>query len=218
MLYKVKRRLAGSSIFSGFYVEPNGLLLEVESKWGSACESGTNYAEVQPMIRSLSFIHLFVILAVGYIGGAILFREMPATAIEKVITFYDARVVQGQAVGYIRPIGTTALFFVVAFVLASIRKTQFTVLFIGAVKCVLFGLSSSYLIGSGSMMLAYSIWWFPFQFIGCYLFLVYCAVLSPPYFARTTIGKTRNLRPLPLLIGLSVAVLAIEILIFQFIM
>ena len=74
------------------------------------------------MVRSLSFIHLFVILAVGYIGGALLFREMPATAIEKVITFYDARVVQGQDVGYIRPIGTAALFFVVAFVLASIQE------------------------------------------------------------------------------------------------
>src|SRR6185312_8011574 len=102
------------------------------------------------MVRSISFIHLFVILAVGYIGGALLFREMPATAIEKVITFYDARVVQGNTVGYSRPVGTTALFFVVAFVLASFRKAQFTVLFFGAVKCVLFGLSSSYLIGSGA--------------------------------------------------------------------
>ena len=45
------------------------------------------------MVRSLSFIHLFVILAIGFIGGALLFREMPATAIERVVTFYDARVV-----------------------------------------------------------------------------------------------------------------------------
>jgi hypothetical protein len=170
------------------------------------------------MVRSISFIHLFVILAVGYIGGALLFREMPATAIEKVITFYDARVVQGNTVGYSRPVGTTALFFVVAFVLASFRKTQFIVLFFGAVKCVLFGLSSSYLISSGAKLMAYSIWWFPFQFISCFLFLVYCAVLSPPYFTRTTIGKTRNLRAVPILLTLSVAVLAIEIVVFQFLL
>ena len=170
------------------------------------------------MVRSLSFIHLFIILAVGYIGGALLFREMPATAIERVITFYDARVVQGHEAGYIRPVGTAALFFVVAFALASFSKTRFLVLFLGAVKCVFFGLSSSYLLGSGAKMMAYSIWWFPFQFISCFLFLMYCAVLSPPYFMNTTLGKRRNTRALPAIIGLSVAILAIEIIVFRFIL
>lgn len=168
------------------------------------------------MVRSLSFIHLFVILAVGFIGGALLFREMPPAVIEKVILFYDARVVQGHDVGYSRPIGTTALFFILVFVLSAFEKTRFMVLLLGAVKCVLFGLSSSYLISSGAKMMAYSVWWFPFQFIGCLFFLVYCAVLNPPFFTRTTIGKSRNLRPLPLLVGLSVAVLAVDIIIFQF--
>lgn len=170
------------------------------------------------MVRSLSFIHLFIILAVGYIGGALLFREMPATAIERVIAFYDARVVQGYEAGYIRPVSTAALFFIVAFVLASFTKTRFLVLFFGAVKCVFFGLSSSYLLGSGAKMMAYSIWWFPFQFISCFLFLMYCAILSPPYFMNTTLGKRRNTRALPTIIGLSVAVLAIEIIVFLFIL
>ena len=166
------------------------------------------------MVRSLSFIHF--ILAVGFIGGALLFREMPTSVIEKVILFYDGRVVRGHDVGYSRSIGTTAFLFVFVFVLSAFEKTRFMVLFLGAVKCVLFGLSSSYLISSGAKMMVYSIWWFPFQFIGCFLFLVYCAVLHPPFFTRPTIGKSRNLRPLPLLIGLSVAVLASEIIIFQF--
>ena len=109
------------------------------------------------------------------------FGKCPRLSIEKVITFYDARVVQGHDVGYSRPIGTTALFFVLCLLLSAFRKTRFIVLFFGAVKCVLFGLSSSYLLGSGAKMMAYSIWWFPFQFISCFLFLVYCAVLSPPF-------------------------------------
>ncbi|MFJ7933398.1 hypothetical protein [Sporosarcina sp. NPDC096371] len=170
------------------------------------------------MVRSLSFIHLFIILAVGYIGGALLFREMSATAIERVITFYDARVVQGHEAGFIRPVGTAALFFIVAFTLATFRKTRFLVLFFGAVKCVLFGLSSSYLLGSGAKMMAYSVWWFPFQFIICFLFLMYCAILCPPYFMNTTLGKKRNTRALPTVIALSVAVLAIEIIVFRFIL
>ena len=40
------------------------------------------------MVRSLSFIHLFVILAVGYIGGALLFREMPAAFYGKINYFF----------------------------------------------------------------------------------------------------------------------------------
>ena len=170
------------------------------------------------MVRSLSFIHLFIILAVGYIGGALLFREIPSPVIEKMIVFYDARVVQGHEAGYIRPVGTAALFFVVAFALSSFKRTQFFVLFWGAVKCVLFGLSSSFLLGSGTKMMAYSIWWFPFQFIGCFLFLIYCAVLSPPYFMQTTGKKKRNTRALPILIGMSVAILAIEIIVFRYIL
>lgn len=170
------------------------------------------------MVRSLSFIHLFVILAIGYIGGALLFREMSMTAVERVVTFYDARVVLGHDAGYIRPVGTAALFFVVAFGLSSFRKTRFTVLFLGAVKCVLFGLSSAYLLASGMKIMEYSIWWFPFQFLICFLFLVYCAVLSPPYFMRSTIGKRHNARALPTVIGFSTAVIAIEIIVFQFIL
>ena len=154
----------------------------------------------------------------AYIGGALLFREMPATAIERVITFYDARVVLGHDAGYIRPVGTAALFFVVAFVLASFRKTRFTVLFFGAVKCVFSACHLPILLGSGTKIMAYSIWWFPFQFIICFLFLVYCAVLSPPYFMRSTMGKRPNTRALPTIIGMSVAVLAIEIIVFQFIL
>ncbi len=170
------------------------------------------------MVRSLSFIHLFIILAVGYIGGALLFREMPVTAIERVITFYDARVVKGHDAGYIRPVATAALFFVVVIALASFKKTRFLVLFFGAMKCVFFGLSSSYLLSTGAKMMAYSIWWFPFQFVGCFLFLMYCAMLSPPYFMTTTLGKRRNTRALPTVIGLSAAVLAIEIIVFRFIL
>ncbi|WP_203246412.1 hypothetical protein [Sporosarcina beigongshangi] len=170
------------------------------------------------MVRSLSFIHLFIILAVGYIGGALLYRDMPTVAIERVIALYDVRVVGGHEAGYSRPIGTVALFFIVTFAIASFSKTRFLVLFLGAVKCVFFGLSSSYLLGSGAKMMAYSIWWFPFQFIGCFLFLMYCAILTPPYFMNTTLGKRRNMRALPTIIGLSVAVLAIEIIVFQFIL
>ena len=43
------------------------------------------------MIRSLSFTYLFVILAVGYLGGALLFREMPLASVEKMLIIFDAQ-------------------------------------------------------------------------------------------------------------------------------
>lgn len=167
------------------------------------------------MVRSLSFIHLFVILAVGYIGGALLFREVPSTSAEKWIVFYDARVVEGKEAGVIRPIGALVVFYTLAYLLARIRQTRPLVLFIGALKCVFFGLASSYLLSTGIKMIDYSIWWFPFQLVACFLFLLYCAVLHPPYFIRPTIGKRRNPRALPILLIISIIVVVIEMVIFN---
>lgn len=166
------------------------------------------------MVRSLSFIHLFAILAVGYIGGALLSREISVASMEKFIVFYDARVVRGPESGFLRPIATSVLFFVGAYVLSMFPKMRFTILFVGAVKSVLFGMSSSFLLSSGMKMIDYTVWWFPFQLLTCYLFLLYCAVLSPPYFMRTTVGKKRNPRAIPVLIGLSAVLLAVEMLVF----
>lgn len=170
------------------------------------------------MVRSLSFIHLFVILAVGYIGGALLFREIPSEAAERWIAFYDARVVGGRDAGVIRPIGALVFFYTLAYIFSRIRQTRPLVLFTGALKSVFFGVASSYLLGSGMKMLDYTIWWFPFQFISCFLFLLYCAVLCPPYFMRPTIGKRRNPRALPILLILSAVVLASEMVIFYLIL
>lgn len=168
------------------------------------------------MVRSLSFVHLFVILAVGYIGGALLFREMPATAVEQLLSIFDARVIYGHEAGIIRPVAMTVLFFVVVYALSALRKLRFTVLFFGAIKCVLFGVSSGFLLGTGMKIIDYSIWWFPFQFLTCLLFLIYCAVLSPPFFTRTNGAKRRNDKAVPTLIIMTAIVTIVEVTIFYF--
>lgn len=170
------------------------------------------------MVRSLSFIHLFVILAIGYIGGALLFREMPVASMEKLIIFFDARVVYGQDVGIIRPVLMTALFFVVAFLFSLVKQLRFAVLFFGALKAVLFGLSSAHLLGAGMKILDYSIWWFPFQFVTCLLFLAYCAILNPPFFLRGRGRQKRNNRALLALVFMTVVVTSLELAIFHFLL
>ncbi|WP_432359144.1 hypothetical protein [Sporosarcina sp. UB5] len=167
------------------------------------------------MVRSLSFIHLFIILAVGYIGGALLFREIPVVATEKWIGFFDPRVISSTDGTIVRPFITLLLFFVVTFLLSANSKTRHAILFFGAVKCVLFGLSSSFLLYSGMKIWEYAIWWFPFQFISCLIFLIYCVVLSPPYFSKVS-RKARNLQAVPVLAGLSFFIFLLEITIFHF--
>lgn len=167
------------------------------------------------MVRSLSFIHLFIILSVGYIGGALLFREIPITASEKWIGFFDPRVISLTDGALVRPLLTTILFLVVTLLLSLNNKTRIVIVLIGAIKCVLFGLSSSFLLASGMKLFAYTIWWFPFQFISCMLFLIYCVILSPPYFHRNT-RKNRNLTAIPVLIGASLVILLVEMTIFHF--
>lgn len=166
------------------------------------------------MVRSLSFIHLFVILSIGYIGGALLFREIPLEASEKWILFFDPRIVSSGEGSLLKPILTTILFFLTAFGLSFNNKTRHAILLIGAVKCVIFGLSSSYLLASGMALLVYTVWWFPFQLLGCLLFLVYCTVLSPPYFNGIS-RRQQNLRAVPVLLAAYAIILLIEMTLFH---
>ncbi|KXH82066.1 hypothetical protein [Sporosarcina sp. HYO08] len=169
------------------------------------------------MVRSLPIVHLFIILAVGYIGGALLFREMPVAAIEKLLAFYDVRVMSDAEKTIFQPLLTTILLVVIVIVLASFQRTRLLVLFLGALKCVLFGLSSSYLLSSSKRMIEYTIWWFPFQFLSCFLFLMFCAILVPPYFMRTNFRKKQSSKTLFVFIFLMAIVLVLDIILFLFV-
>lgn len=170
------------------------------------------------MIRSLSFTYLFVILAVGYLGGALLLRELPAVSVEKMLVIFDARIVDGREVNFMWPALMTASFFVVAYLLSMFRKVRFAIVFVGALKSVIFGLSSGYSLATGMKIIAYAIWWFPFQLITCFLLLTFCAILSPPFFIRTVGQKKRNDKALTVIAGMAVIVTVLEILVFNFIL
>ena len=170
------------------------------------------------MIRSLSFTYLFVILAVGYLGGALLLRELPAVSVEKMLAIFDARIVDGHEVKFMWPALMTASFFVVAYVLSMFRKIRFAVVFVGALKSVIFGLSSGYSLATGMKILEYAVWWFPFQLVTCFLLLMFCAILSPPFFIRTVVRTKRNDKALTVSAGMGVIVTVLEIMIFNFIL
>lgn len=167
------------------------------------------------MARSLSFIYLFIILAISYIGGALLFREWPISSFERIIGLYDARVVKGAEASITSPVITTVVLLALILLMARYKKLRMFVLLIGALKSVMFGLSSTFLLSNGMKLVAYSIWWFPFQLVSCFLFLLLCTVLHPPFFIHPAIRKQRPLQALPILIGLLAVVQIVESLVFH---
>ena len=168
------------------------------------------------MIRSLSFTYLFIVLAVGYLGGTVLFRELPTASTEKLLAIIDARIVEGQEAKFIWPALVAILFFILAYGFSRFKYSRFIVLFLGAVKAVIFGLSSGYLLAAGMKIINYTIWWFPFQLLICFVYLLYCAVLTPPFFLQTTGKKMQNHKALVLLLVLGVFLTVSEFLIFYF--
>lgn len=170
------------------------------------------------MIRSLTLIYLFIILAVGYLGGTLLFRQIPTESVEKMLVIFDARVIDGEGGKWVWSILVTILFFVIVFALSQIKKFRFPILLIGALKSVIFGLSAAYLLATGMKIVVYGLWWFPFQFIICFLLLSFCALLSPPFFVRTIGRRQRNDRGLLIIGVFTVVVMAIEMSIFMFLL
>lgn len=166
------------------------------------------------MTRSLAFTHLFIILAVSYLGGTLLFRELSEASVEKILIIFDARVVEGREANLLLPITATVLFFVLAFVLSRFKYSRFLVLFTGAVKCVIFGVSSAFLLAEGLRILEYAIWWFPFQLLICFILLFYCAILTPPFFLKTTGRNERNNRGLIILVIFAAILVVAEYMIF----
>lgn len=170
------------------------------------------------MIRSLSVFYLFIVLAVGYLGGTLLFRQLPTESVEKMLKLFDARIIDSNEVTVVWPVLMTALFFGLVFVMSLIKKFRFPILLIGALKSVIFGLSSAYLLATGMKIIVYALWWFPFQLIICFLLLSFCALLSPPFFVRTIGRRRRNDKGLLTLVVLTAVVTAAEMSIFVFLL
>lgn len=136
------------------------------------------------MIRSLSFIQLFVILTVGYTGGVLLYRSIPSADFTLLVQLYDQRAVSGGGSPLLFQLLSVLSFYILAAALALSSRTKWLVMMAGALKSVLFGLSSAYLLADGLKMTVYAAWWFPFQLAATLLVFFCCWTLSPPFYLK----------------------------------
>lgn len=166
------------------------------------------------MPRSLLFPYLFIVLAVSYFGGIILFRELPDTALEKTLSLLDDRVVNRSNDAWIFPIISTVISFGMVLILSQYTYSRPFIYLIGAMKSVLFGISSAYLLANGLKVYEYAVWWFPFQLAICFSLLLFTTVLAPPFFVQRYGKNTRNNKLLMTLIGIVFILITMENLIF----
>lgn len=169
------------------------------------------------MVRSISIFHLLIIFIIGFVGGALLYRELPLDSIETLLNLYDERLLLSSTFMWYKPIGITLAFIVIAFVLSLSNKTRFIIILLAAIRVVLFGLSSSYLVGLEKQLMTYSIWWYPFQLATCVTYLVYCALLSPPFFVRPQLRNTNYRKSLPMIMIVMIVIQFVELAIYTFI-
>lgn len=173
------------------------------------------FAEVCSLVRSLPIIYLFAVLTVSYMGGAILFTMISTEEASKLVNWYDIRLASTSNRSFLQIALPTLVLYLVAMMGAISNKTVRIVPLFAALKCVLFGFASSYLLNTDRGIVEYALWWFPFQLVAAILFLFFCLLLSPPFFVKLTNRKERNKRGLIMIGMLSVLVFGMDVIVYR---
>lgn len=168
------------------------------------------------MTRSLILPYLFVILAISYLGGAILARTLDENMIIKMLKLIDERLLLGQEVAFWVPLILPVVLMIVILLLNQWQNAKGFILIVAALKGVFFGIGSSFLLTKKLQLVAYTIWWFPFQLVLSLLFLIFAVKLAPPFFMKRTGKLDKNNRPLILILILILLLTIIESNIYPF--
>lgn len=134
----------------------------------------------QMLTRSFPIFYLLGLLVIGYLGGLWLYSKMPFDQVERVIHWIDPRLLnENIPSGFdsILPQLVTILLFLL---FATHLILKYTILLIGTMRAVFWGICSGFLIAQETEFWAYALWWFPFQLIYCSLLLLIGFLLVPP--------------------------------------
>lgn len=132
------------------------------------------------LTRSFPIFYLLGLLVIGYLGGLWLYSKMPFDQVERVIHWIDPRLLnENIPSGFdsILPQLVTILLFLL---FATHLILKYTILLIGTMRAVFWGICSGFLIAQETEFWAYALWWFPFQLIYCSLLLLIGFLLVPP--------------------------------------
>lgn len=129
-------------------------------------------------MRTSSIIQFTVMIALSFVCGVICFQLFDLQQAAALINLMDARILQEEAPTIWQTITPLAISVVIVVLFATHPYCAFIAKWLVALRATFLGFSSVYLLAQQKSLLAYGIWWFPFQFIYCILLLAICIIVS----------------------------------------
>ncbi|MEO4053291.1 hypothetical protein [Solibacillus sp. CAU 1738] len=129
-------------------------------------------------MRTSSIVQFTVMIALSFVCGVICFQLFDLQQATALINLMDARILQQDAPSIWQTILPLAISIVIVVLFATHPYCAFIAKWLIALRATFLGFSSVYLLAQQKSLLAYGIWWFPFQFIYCILLLAICLIVS----------------------------------------
>ncbi|MDN4493923.1 hypothetical protein [Ureibacillus aquaedulcis] len=130
------------------------------------------------MFRSILFIQYAIILAISFVSGVICFQVFPLDKSMKLISYIDPRVLDVTDISVWGTVLPLIAWMVLVLFFATHPYLHVLAKLVVGVKITFFGFSSVFLLTQQESLLIYSVWWFPFQLIYCFLLFMLCSVYS----------------------------------------
>lgn len=116
-------------------------------------------------------------ITVSFIAGVAFFQLFSLDQATKVIQILDRRLLFESTPTLLQSIIPIAIFISIVLLFAT-HPYFFSLAKVGiAIKTCFFGFSSVYLLAQKNELLAYGLWWFPFQFLYIVMLVVFCEYL-----------------------------------------
>ena len=93
---------------------------------------------------------------------------------------------------------------------------KYTILLIGTMRAVFWGICSGFLIAQETEFWAYALWWFPFQLIYCSLLLLIGFLLVPPP-SYNQFKKARSFKGIGVLSLIYIVLIGLELFVLPYI-
>ncbi|RUL55099.1 MULTISPECIES: hypothetical protein [Lysinibacillus] len=139
------------------------------------------------MFRSILIIQFAVILAISFISGVVCFQLFPLDKAMQLIGYIDPRVLDVQDISILGTIAPLVIWVLLVLFFATHPYLHVLARLVVAVKATFFGFSSVFLLTQQESLLIYSVWWFPFQLVYCFLLFLLCSV-----YASKKVGGNRK--------------------------
>ena len=168
------------------------------------------------MQRSFPIFYLLGLLVIGYLGGLWLYSKMQYEQVEKVINWLDPRILNDQIPSGFDSIFPQLITILLFLLFATHLLLKYTILLIGTMRAVFWGICSGYMIAQETEFWSYALWWFPFQLLYCSLLLLIGFLLVPPPSYQQAARK-RSFRGIGFLSIIYCALIGIELVVLPFI-